>query len=203
MDKRDALIEAARKRFARFGLKKTTMDEIARDVGVGKPSIYELFDGKNQLFESVVRHESDLLIAHIREAVDACDGGPREKLRTLVLTKVRHLKGLRNLNGYQLDLFPELKPFLRKEGKHYWKRERQIVASILAEGAEAGLLEVPNLEYVAFAIVMALKEIEVSWVREHPKTDLEKGLDMMLHILFEGIQKRNGAGLTGRGRGCC
>ncbi len=38
--KRDVIIEGAIKRFIHYGINKTTMNEIAEDLSVSKPSLY-------------------------------------------------------------------------------------------------------------------------------------------------------------------
>jgi AcrR family transcriptional regulator len=38
-----SIIEAARKRFSHYGLTKTTMNEIAADIGMSKASLYYYF----------------------------------------------------------------------------------------------------------------------------------------------------------------
>ena len=190
MEKRDAILEAARTRFAQFGFKKATVDEIARDAAVGKAAIYEFFGSKEGLFAAVLRHESDLLLARVEEAIATTAGGAREKLRALILTKVRHLKSLRNFNGYQIEMFPEIQPFVREESRRYRKQERKVVEQILADGMKDATLDVPDLEMVAFAVVMSLKEIEVPWFDERGRISFEQGVEMLLHILFEGIQAR-------------
>ena len=39
-DRKNQIIKAAAKRFARHGLNKTTLDEVARDIRIGKATIY-------------------------------------------------------------------------------------------------------------------------------------------------------------------
>jgi TetR/AcrR family fatty acid metabolism transcriptional regulator len=48
-DKRQRMIEAARKRFRYDGVKKTTMQEIARDAGVAVGTLYLYFKDKADL----------------------------------------------------------------------------------------------------------------------------------------------------------
>lgn len=52
--KRDAIIEGAIKRFIHFGINKTTMNEIADDLSVSKPSLYYYFPDKNSLVLGVI-----------------------------------------------------------------------------------------------------------------------------------------------------
>jgi AcrR family transcriptional regulator len=52
--KREQIIEGAIKRFIHFGVNKTTMNEIAEDLSVSKPSLYYYFPDKSSLILGVV-----------------------------------------------------------------------------------------------------------------------------------------------------
>ena len=52
--KRELIIEGAIKRFIHFGINKTTMNEIADDLSVSKPSLYYYFPDKTSLILGVV-----------------------------------------------------------------------------------------------------------------------------------------------------
>jgi AcrR family transcriptional regulator len=52
--KREAIIEGAIKRFIHYGIQKTTMNEIAEDLSVSKPSLYYYFPDKSSLIEGVI-----------------------------------------------------------------------------------------------------------------------------------------------------
>jgi len=43
------IIKAAVKRFTKHGLHKTTLDEVARDLRIGKATIYNYFESKEDL----------------------------------------------------------------------------------------------------------------------------------------------------------
>jgi AcrR family transcriptional regulator len=51
-----ALLEAAVGVFARFGFRKTSMDDIARAAGVSRQGLYLLFSNKEELFRRAVDH---------------------------------------------------------------------------------------------------------------------------------------------------
>lgn len=54
MDKREQILAAAIKRFSHFGIKKTTMAEIAEDVGLSKANLYYYFSDKVVLVASII-----------------------------------------------------------------------------------------------------------------------------------------------------
>jgi AcrR family transcriptional regulator len=53
-DKRAAILRGAREVFLRAGFSRATVEEIAADAGVSKPTVYNHFDGKDALFLAVV-----------------------------------------------------------------------------------------------------------------------------------------------------
>lgn len=53
--KQEAIIEAAIKRFAHFGVAKTTMNEIAADLSYSKASLYYYFPDKLSLYAAVIK----------------------------------------------------------------------------------------------------------------------------------------------------
>ena len=60
------IIRAASKRFGRHGFNKTTLEEIARDVRIGKPTIYHYFKSKDELFYSSISFQSSQFIEDIK-----------------------------------------------------------------------------------------------------------------------------------------
>ena len=64
--RQEEIVRAAAKRFGRHGLGKTTLDEIARDVRIGKPTIYHYFKSKDDLFYSSINWETSQYIQDIK-----------------------------------------------------------------------------------------------------------------------------------------
>ena len=66
-DMRNNIIGIASEVFARFGFKKTTVDDIAQALRKGKSSIYYYFKSKDEIFEAVVDREADVLRKKVKE----------------------------------------------------------------------------------------------------------------------------------------
>lgn len=58
--KQEAIIEAATKRFAHYGVAKTTMTEIAADLNLSKASLYYYFPDKINLYAAVIKAITDI-----------------------------------------------------------------------------------------------------------------------------------------------
>src|SRR5262245_40968561 len=98
-DKRQRILETARKRFRYYGFRKTTMQEIARDAGVAVGTLYLYFKDKDDLLvagteEYVARHRKQA------EAILASDASAADKLRRYVLDRFRASQATR-AGGYR------------------------------------------------------------------------------------------------------
>jgi len=68
------IIEAATKRFAHFGLAKTTMNEIAKDLALSKALLYYYFPDKNSLYNEVFLYIIQKMSNEIRLGLEKIDG---------------------------------------------------------------------------------------------------------------------------------
>jgi len=80
---RDRILDAAQRRYLRFGVRKTTMDEIAREAGCARATVYLHFQGKDALYAELLRREAD---SFHRQVVTALRTEPdaRHQLRRMV-----------------------------------------------------------------------------------------------------------------------
>ena len=62
----EEIVRAASKRFSRHGFSKTTLEEIARDVRIGKPTIYHYFKSKDELYYSSINFQSSQFLEDIK-----------------------------------------------------------------------------------------------------------------------------------------
>jgi AcrR family transcriptional regulator len=65
-ERKQNILKAAEKRFSRHGLNKTTLNEIARDLRIGKATIYHYFATKEDLFFKTIEWEIDLYIEELK-----------------------------------------------------------------------------------------------------------------------------------------
>jgi AcrR family transcriptional regulator len=71
--RRDEIMAAAKKVFARKGFHATTIADIAKEAGLAYGSIYWYFDSKDDLFHALMAAEEYALRAHIAIALAAGD----------------------------------------------------------------------------------------------------------------------------------
>lgn len=91
--RKTAAVEAATVVFLRYGYARTTMAELAAAAELSRPTLYELFPGKDDLFAAVIEHLSHQTIRQYRDML------PR--LKTL-RTKLHHFCGDWATHGLKL-----------------------------------------------------------------------------------------------------
>lgn len=69
-ERKTQIIKAAAKRFARHGLNKTTLDEVARDIRIGKATIYHYFQSKDDLFYETLKWEIEIYIESVKNILN-------------------------------------------------------------------------------------------------------------------------------------
>jgi len=131
--KLEIIINAAQKRFAHYGLCKTTMNEIAADVGMGKASLYYYFPDKETLFESVIKKEQDVFFDEMNSIIDS-DTDAITQLKKYVKLRSIHFRKLLNLSKLRSDFFHNSKPVFNKAFESFNKRELEMVSSIIQHG---------------------------------------------------------------------
>ncbi|MBM4390177.1 MAG: TetR/AcrR family transcriptional regulator [Deltaproteobacteria bacterium] len=69
--RRVEILDAAAGVFLRYGLRRTSMDELARAAGISRPGLYLYFASKEAVFEAAVRQ----IMAHVAATARAALGG--------------------------------------------------------------------------------------------------------------------------------
>jgi len=69
-EKKECILSAATRLFARFGFKKTSVDQIAKDAGVAKGTVYLAAETKEDLFYQAIHREVRAYTAEIAKLID-------------------------------------------------------------------------------------------------------------------------------------
>jgi AcrR family transcriptional regulator len=65
-DKRDRILDAAQSLFVRYGVKRTSIDDVAREAGIAKGTVYLSFGSKAELFAAIADRLCATTLADIR-----------------------------------------------------------------------------------------------------------------------------------------
>ncbi len=186
---KETILDSAKSVFARYGFRKTTLDDIARAAGKGKSSLYYYFKNKEEIFEDMIDREIQALRTQFLSGLGAART-PKQKLRTYILMRMELFYAMMSFFPVLQQEFGDYLSYIEKIRVKYDAEEMSIIKSILQDGIESGQFTLPKPDLTAQAIIKAMKGFEFPWALEQDRSQLEKDIDAMLEVLFYGIIKR-------------
>ena len=136
--KQEAIIQAAIKRFAHFGVAKTTMAEIASDVAFSKASLYYYFPDKLNLFAAVLQYITDS-VAKAGEEQFSKEKDPFKAIQFFLENRTEFIIKYHNIVEYLRTFTPAQIPAeLQHVFAHLKKVELQRLTRIIEKGIQSG-----------------------------------------------------------------
>jgi len=102
--KREAILAAALELFGRYGYRRTSIDDIARQAGVAKGTVYLYVESKEALFRTLSQSLLDGVLANARAAAAARGGGIGERLTAILDAKFGFFHGLLHRSPHASEL---------------------------------------------------------------------------------------------------
>jgi AcrR family transcriptional regulator len=137
---RDQIVKAAHEYFAHYGYTKTTVADLAREIGFSKAYIYRFFDSKQAIGEAIVSECLDEILVKVREAVgsgrDATD-----KLRKFAKTVTSSSLDLAFNDRKIYEVAAHASSENWAPVQVYVERLQAFLEDILKEGRESGQFE--------------------------------------------------------------
>jgi TetR/AcrR family transcriptional repressor of mexJK operon len=155
-----AIVQAAQKRFAYYGYSKTTMDEIAHDLGMGKASLYYYFPTKESLFGAVIKSEQDEFIAHAKTLI-AGPGTAAEKIFAYIDRRLDYFQRTVILSKFSMETYSQIRPAFAHITEDFARHERRFLCELLESGIRNGEFAVNDLEWVAGILLRVLQGLRV------------------------------------------
>jgi AcrR family transcriptional regulator len=190
---RDRLLDAAERLLARLGYQKTTMEDLAREAGLGKRTIYLHFAGKEEVMLSTIDRIVERLLHSLREAANS--GGPAaQRLRRMIRLRVMfRFDSVRDYYQGIDDPFRAIRPAYMARRARYFAAESEVFAAVLAEGAERGELAVDDPREAAFDLILATNALLPSALSTRElggREEVEARARRIADLLIDGLRRR-------------
>ena len=165
MDKDDIvraeILKAAERVFQKWGINKTTMEDIAREAGKGKSTLYYYFQSKDEIFDAVVKIEFEKIRSKARDVAQEASTA-KDKLTRYIVESINEMK---NTNSAYTIIHEEVRRnqnFINKWRAMFQATEEQYIQEILKIG---------------------LKNNEFTFIHESEVTTAAKTITGMIHAL--------------------
>lgn len=149
------LLDAALPLFVEKGFAATRAEEVARQAGVSKGTLYLYYPSKEELFKAVVRHNIAALIGEAGQAVAAASGSTAELMQALLSgwwerVAQSQVGGLHKVVLAEVRNFPELAQFYVDEVvRPAWR----LFESMIRRGIERGEFRRVDVSATAHAVM--------------------------------------------------
>jgi len=189
-DIRDLILDAVGGLLGRYGYRKMTMDDVARQVGIGKGTIYLHFPGKEELILSHIDRIAERLTVRLRE-IAAASGSPGGRLREMLRLRVLFrfdsvIDYSRNLN----DLLSAVRPALLARREKHFLSEAAVFEGVLREGVQSGDLDCPDPKAASLALIQSTNSLlpfSLSVRELGRRDDVEWQVTRIADLLIRGL----------------
>ncbi|MBT1698440.1 TetR/AcrR family transcriptional regulator [Fulvivirgaceae bacterium PWU4] len=188
---RAEVLNAARGLFQRFGLFKTTMEDIAKAAGKGKSTLYYYYQSKDEIFDSVIKEDMEEVFNSVKYAVEQASTA-EEKLRNFTSSKIRAISQKAALYSIVFGEISENPQLIKKLKKSYEERELELLRGILSFGIarqELKKISDETLEDVSYIILSSLRGIEMGLLEDNRAKKMGDRLDFVLDLMCHGIKR--------------
>ncbi len=158
-EKRALIIEAAAKVFARRGFAGTLMAEIAIEAGIGKGTLYEYFDSKENLFFAVFEWFVQATEAEAKVSISALGGSASERLDALSDSLMSSWAQMEDMYSLVMEFWSasassQMRQRFKQAFQNGYSDFRQIVSTLIRDGIERGEFQPQvDIDSVAAALV--------------------------------------------------
>ncbi len=153
--KRGKILEVAKRRFAHFGMAKTTMAEIAKDLSFSKALLYYYFPDKHSLYTAVLEYVINDMISKVDSYLLKATSIEKSILFAIE-SRMELMRENYNLFEYSSSLFMQNQGEMGKSLGPFFDRVRDQFGRILRIGVDKGEIVVDNIEETAELLLFSL-----------------------------------------------
>lgn len=149
------ILDAAERLLAQIGYRKMTMDDIAKEAGISRRTVYGYFNSKEQVILGTI----DRIAARVAERLGMLSEKPEsaaDRLRQMLIDRVR-LRGdsVRPYAKALEEIFAALRPQYLARRERYFQAEAAVIASVLRQGQRSGELAVSSPLAMARLLILS------------------------------------------------
>jgi TetR/AcrR family fatty acid metabolism transcriptional regulator len=193
-DKRQRILDAAVRVFAKKGFYATRVSEVAKAAGVADGTIYLYFKSKDELLVSLFEDRVERLLRYLQTELPTASSAS-EKLRRIIELQLGLLEGERDLAEVVTVILRQSTKLMKEYAAPKFAAYLDVIARVVADGQAAGELRndvSPHL--AARAIFGALDGITMTWaLGRADRGGLVRASGQLAEIVLRGLAPATGA----------
>jgi AcrR family transcriptional regulator len=190
-DVRDLILDAAERLLSRYGYTKMTMDDLAREVGVAKGTLYLHFPSKEEVVLSRIDRMVERVVAELREIAES-NADPAVKLRRMLVTRV--LYRFDQARGYAQsmdEMLSSIRSGLLARRERHLALEAKVFAELLADAKT--VFSVRDADAAAQSLILATNALLPGSLTSRElgrRAAVEEKVTNIANLLIDGLRRR-------------
>ncbi|HEY2510722.1 MAG TPA: TetR/AcrR family transcriptional regulator [Polyangiaceae bacterium] len=187
-DKRERILRAAIKVFAKSGFFDARVSEVAKAAGVADGTIYLYFKSKDELLVSLFEDRVERLLTFMREELPKREGAPA-RLRAIIEMQLGLLEGERELAEVITIILRQSTKLMKEYAAPKFMAYLDAIARVVADGQKNGDFrdDVPP-HLVARATFGALDGIVLTWaLGKAEQGALRRAATQLADVMLRGL----------------
>jgi len=187
----DLILDAADRLLARYGYRKMTIDDVAKEVGIGKGTIYLHFKSKEEIALARVDRIVDRLNERLR-GIARSNGSAAGRLRRMLLERVLfRFDSVQHYTESLSDVLAAIRPALLVRHNRHFDEEERVFAALLKEGKSNGEFVFKDTRGTARALLVATNALlpySLSTRELGKRKDVEAQAAHIAELLIKGLK---------------
>ncbi|MEE9554128.1 MAG: TetR/AcrR family transcriptional regulator [candidate division Zixibacteria bacterium] len=193
--KKDMILKAAMRLFARKGIAETKMEEVAKEAKIAKGTIYEYFKSREELLNLAFNYLLVLINKLVRQRM-ADAGSPAEKIKAGFLAYLD--TAALGIEDYA-QILPDLWAYGIRERvgeteiafdlSWIYHQFREQYSEAFKAGITDGIFRDMDTDAAASSITAAGDGFYLQWMADRENFDLQKAADVFIENYISGIKR--------------
>jgi AcrR family transcriptional regulator len=190
LKKKDVIKKSARDLFIHFGFSKTSMEDIARQSGLAKPTLYYYYPGKEAIFDEIVVEEAISFMNHVEQRLPEnlpADAKLAFFFRTIYQDLKIYAAKMADLPAYLCEHSPHGHPIVVKINDLF----KEKLLPLLREGKEENIFDYEDEAYASSTLVFMTDFLNMDWIHHYPEEMCDRVVETMIEIMINGLKRRS------------
>jgi AcrR family transcriptional regulator len=189
-DVKHRILAAAEERLWHYGFRKTTIDEIAADAGVGKGTVYLYFDSKEDIALAIMGQFKTASIERLEGIARSNEYSLVEKLTRMLTSPILTAHDVCGSSPGAQEMIIAVRPHIKSRLRPYLEQEIALLAEVIEKGIEERAFDVEDTMQSARSMKYMLTAFLPHYPVIEDREELNVELERAVAILIRGIRKQ-------------
>jgi len=188
--------KAAMQCFEKYGLDKTTLDDIAQSIGLNKASLYYYYKNKEDIFIEVALKEGEDYIASLQQKA-LLKKGIENQVWFYMHSRFNYYKNILNMNRVSVETLNKILPRFFELYDALMKKEKKFLTQLVADAVRNGEListKAASIADVLINISDALKHSTEQKAILKGESDVDytqsiNDMKFLVSVIFKGLKR--------------